>query len=99
MIEVRIFVDNENLYGNEKVDEYIMRYLLHHQINGATLFRGEMGFGRHHHLHTPRKLGGSDALPVMIVFVDEEENVRKVIPHLKEVVAGGLIITHSVERA
>lgn len=98
MLEVKIFFDVEDMHNGKKTDEYIMRYLMHHHIHGATTFLGSKGYGAHHHLNEPGQIGASDALPVMILFVDEEARVRQVLPHLKEVVAEGLIIVNSVER-
>jgi PII-like signaling protein len=97
MLEVKIFIDTEDLYGTSALHESILRYLLHHGIKGATLFRGVMGFGAHHHLHEPRRFAASDAVPMMILFIDEEERVRKLIPSLKEMIAEGLIVAHKVE--
>ncbi len=98
MLEVKIFIDTEDLYGSSTLHEAILRYLLHHGIKGATLFRGVMGFGAHHHLHEPRRFAASDATPMMIVFIDEEERIRKLIPSLKEMVAQGLIVANRVEK-
>jgi PII-like signaling protein len=34
----------------------------------------------------------------MILFVDDEEKVRGVLPHIKEVIKDGLIVAKRVER-
>ncbi len=78
--------------------EHILRFLMHHKISGATMIKGVMGFGSHHHLHEPTRLGASDALPVVIVFVDDESKVSAVLPHLKEIVSEGMIVAHRVDR-
>jgi len=96
MIQVQVFIDAEDIYDGRSLHEYIMRYLLHHKIHGATMFTGTMGFGAHHHLHHPEQLAASDSQPIMITFVDEASLVNNVIPHLKSVVKQGLIIAHEV---
>lgn len=98
MLEITIFLDENDLYENKPMHEYIMRYLMHHNIMGASLFVAMMGYGHKHHLHHPRKIGGMDEEPIMITFIDEEEKVRAVLPHLKEVVKEGLIVQKKVER-
>jgi uncharacterized protein len=98
MLEVKVFIDTEDLHGTMPLHEAILRYLLHHGIKGATLFRGVMGFGAHHHLNEPRRFAASDATPMMILFVDEDERVRSVIPALREMVAEGLLVAHQVEK-
>jgi PII-like signaling protein len=97
MIEVTIFLDEDDVYEGQPMHEYIMHYLLHHRIRGATVFVGVMGFGRKHHLHHPKSLGSLDERPVMILFIDKEENVRPVLGHLQQVVREGLIVTKSVQ--
>jgi uncharacterized protein len=99
MLEVKIFLEAEDLYKGKRMDEYILRYLMHHRVRGATSFVGSKGFGEHHHLNEPGQIGASDALPVMLVFVDEESRVQQVLPHLKEVIGGGLITVHKVDVA
>ncbi len=98
MVEVTVFLDEADLFEGKPMHEHIMRYLMHHEIAGASMFSAMMGYGRKHHLHHPRKIGGMDEEPIMIVFVDEEDKVRAVLPHLKEIVREGLIVQKRVER-
>ncbi len=98
MIEVQIFLDAEDRYNGQPMHEHILRFLMHHRIAGATLVRGMMGFGSHHHLQEPTRFGAADAVPLIVLFVDDEEKVAAVLPHLKQVVSEGLIVTHRVER-
>lgn len=98
MVEVTMFLDEDDQYQGKPMHEYIMRYLMHHNILGASMFTAFMGYGHKHHLHHPRKIGALDEAPIMILFIDEEENVRAVIPHLKEIIKEGLIVQKSVQR-
>jgi PII-like signaling protein len=99
MLEVTIFLDEDDMIKDESLYQYIMKYLLHQHIKGASIFSAVGGYGAKRHLHYPRTLGASSEGPMMILFIDEEEKVRNVLPHLKEVVAEGLIVVKKVERA
>lgn len=66
-------------------------------LAGASVFRGIEGYGRTHHLHTTRILSLSDDLPVTVVVVDAEDRVRAFLPHLEELVSGGLVLVEPVE--
>lgn len=76
MLEVTVFHDEDNVYQNEPTHEYIMQYLLHHTIRGASVFEAVLGYGKKHHLHRPRKLGGSDEESIMILCIDVDEKIR-----------------------
>lgn len=78
--------------------EHIMRHLMHNNISGASMFGAKAGFGSKHHLHRPGKLGASDERSIMVIFIDEDEKVQAVLPHLKEIVKEGLIVIKKAER-
>lgn len=98
MLQAQIFLDEDDQYEGRPLHEYILRYLMHHKIGGATLFRGYMGFGSQHHLHAPGRIGALDDQPLMITFIDEEQKVREVLPHLKTTLRDGMIVTMQVEK-
>ena len=99
MIEVTVFLDEDDMYNGKILYEYIMQYLIHHHVRGASIFAAMGGYGAKRHLHYPKKIGAADEGPLMILFIDEEEKVNTVLPHLKEIVREGLIVTKNVQRA
>ena len=98
MLEVTLFLDEDDRHEGKQMQEYIMRYLMHHGIMGASVFPAVMGYGQKHHLHHTKGIGTVDEGPIMILFVDDEEKVRNVLPHIKEVIRDGLIVAKRVER-
>ena len=98
MLEIRLFLDEEDMHEGKRLDEYIMRYLMHHGIMGASVFPAVMGYGKKHHLHHTRTIGSADEGPLMILVIDEEEKLRAVLPHLKEVMRDGLMVAQRVDR-
>lgn len=98
MLEVSVFLDEDDLHDGKRMYEYIMRYLMHHKITGASVFEAMGGYGHKHHLNYPQRIGTTDERPIMIVFIDEEEKVRAVLPHIKEVVKEGLIVMKKADR-
>ena len=98
MLEVTIFLDEDDRHLDKPLFEYVMQYLMHHQVRGASVFAAMGGYGKKKHIHYPRRFGGSDEGPLMILFIDEEEKVTTVLPHLREVVREGLIVVKKVEK-
>jgi PII-like signaling protein len=97
MIEIKIFFDEDDRHGDQPTYDYLMHYLLHQHIQGATLFSALMGYGQKHHLHSPTRIGASDERPLMIMFIEEREKALSVLPHIKDVVKQGLIIMNEVQ--
>lgn len=98
MLEVKIFLDEGDRHGSTRTSEYILRMLLREGIVGGSLYRAMMGFGSKRHLHQPHRFGTSDEAPLMLLFIDEEEKVRRVLPMVREVINSGLITLTQVER-
>ena len=67
-------------------------------LSGASVFTAMMGYGRKHHLHRTKGIGLANEGPLMIMFIEEDEKVRAVLPHFKEIIKDGLIITKAVQR-
>lgn len=66
-------------------------------IAGATVTRGLEGFGRRSIVHTSRLVSLSSDLPVVVTIVDEASKIRDFMPHVEELLSGGLVTTEDVE--
>ena len=64
---------------------------------GASVLRGIEGYGASSRIHTSRTPSLSDDLPIAIIMVDAEDNIRAFLPQLDELVAEGLVILDPVE--
>ncbi len=65
-------------------------------IAGATATLGTMGFGKTSRIHRARLLGMSQDLPERIEIVDRAEQIAMLLPHLDELVQGGLVVLEDV---
>jgi PII-like signaling protein len=97
MVEIKIFLDEGDRHGDSLMYEYIMRYLMHHEIQGACILPVFAGFGSKHHLHLPKAWGSVDEVPLVLLFIDEDDKIKKVLPHIKEIIKKGLIVRTNVE--
>ena len=64
---------------------------------GPRVLRGMEGYGASTRIHTTRLLSLSEDLPVAIVIVDQEDNIRGFLPQLDELIDEGLVIVDPVE--
>jgi uncharacterized protein len=67
------------------------------EIAGAIVYRGIEGFGASARIYHARSLSISKNAPIMVSVVDTEEQIQKLIPHLDQMIAGGLIASSAVE--
>ena len=63
------------------------------KVRGVTVFRGTSGFGRSGKMHSASLLDLSFDLPVVIEFFDEPAKVRRILSHLKTLLAPGHVVS------
>lgn len=66
-------------------------------LAGASVFRGDEGFGRSERIHTPHLLSLNGELPCSVVMVDTEEKLRAFLPQVEEILTEGVALLQSVE--
>jgi uncharacterized protein len=66
-------------------------------IAGATVLRGIEGYGASTRIYKAHLLSFSSDAPVMVSVIDVEDKIAKLLPHLDEMVAEGLIAMSDVE--
>lgn len=88
---VTIFVNEDIRHGMEPLWRAVFDFLVHKQAAGATVTRPLMGFGSHHHVHSPDSETTMEHLPIRIEFIDTPERVQELLPTLYDLVNDGLI--------
>ena len=85
------------LYLNES-DKWnqILHMLRRENVAGASAFHAVAGFLGRNHVHTSSLIEAGGNLPVVIIFVDLEEHVSRVLPKLMELVPNRLIVRENV---
>jgi PII-like signaling protein len=93
---LRIHFGENDKWHNKPLYEAIVQKCRELDIAGATVFRGIEGYGASSLIHRPHFLQSSD-LPIMVSVIDTEDNIRKLLPALDEMVDEGLIAMSEVE--
>jgi hypothetical protein len=74
----------------------VLKYLREENVAGATAFHAVAGFTGRSRVHTTTLVEAGGDLPVVIVFVDADEHVNRVLPKLREMAAHRLIVRENV---
>ena len=86
-----VFMDETDMWRDERLYAAIVRILERQGIAGVTVLLGIMGFGIHRRIHHKGLFGVSDEKPITMVVIDSEEKIRAVLPAIVPMVREGLI--------
>jgi uncharacterized protein len=93
---LRIFIGESDRFANQRLYDAIVGKARELGVAGATVLRGTEGFGAHSVVHSTSLLEMSTDLPIVIEIVDTEEQIKKLLPHLEEMVSEGMITMEHV---
>ncbi len=96
-LRLTVMVGEDDTWHHRSVHTEIVIRAREAGLAGATVVRGLEGFGRRSILHTSRLVSLSSDLPVVIIIVDEPAKIRTFIPHIEEIIKGGLVTIDEVE--
>jgi len=65
-------------------------------LAGATVYRGLEGFGASARVYHARSLSFSKYAPIMVSVIDTEDQIQKLLPHLDQMISGGLVASSNV---
>jgi PII-like signaling protein len=85
------------MYLNES-DKWnqILQMLRRENVAGASAFHAVGGFNGRNQVHTSGLVEAGGNMPVVIVFVDFEEHVRRVLPEVFKLAPHRLIVRENV---
>ncbi len=94
---LRIFIGEADRWQGEPLYDAIVKRLRMLEIDGATVYRGILGYGAKGHTHRQSFFHTSRDLPVMIAVVDTGEKLAAAAESVGEMIEDGLIVTSDVE--
>ena len=92
---VMIFEAHDEWEG-DPLDEALVRVLESHEIAGATVLSGVVGYGEHRHAHR-KGLIGQPHKPVTLLVIENESKLRAVLPILRPMVKEGIFVMVDAE--
>ena len=93
---LRIFIDNSDLLGKERLYTAIVHKAHQLGLTWAAVLRPEGGFGAHHRFHTSVGSEYVSEQPILIEIVDTSEKIQSLLPFVDEVVSEGLVTIEGV---
>lgn len=94
---LRIFIGDSDRHAGRPLAEVIVEAARREGLAGATVLRGQLGFGAHSRIHTSRILRLSEDLPVVIEIVDHADRIAAFLPQLDGLIAEGMVTLERVQ--
>jgi PII-like signaling protein len=95
-VQVTMYLNESDRWQHKPLHLEVLRYLRSENVAGASAFHAVAGFNGRNQVHSSALVEGGGHLPVVIIFVDYEEHVARVLPKLREMAAHRLIVRENV---
>src|SRR5271156_5999529 len=94
---MRIYVGESDRWQNQPLHEALVRAMRAHDLAGATVYGGILGYGAHRRVHKEKPLNLSHDRSIMISVVDTEAKLQSFLPIVDEMVQEGLVVLSEVD--
>ena len=92
---LRLHFSENDKHEGKPLYEAIVQKCRELSIAGATVFRGLEGYGESAEIHRHHLVVYDQ--PIVVTVIDSEENIRRLLPALEEMVDTGLIAISDVQ--
>jgi hypothetical protein len=94
---VSIFINEADRWHGRPLHLELLQALAKEGIAGATVVRGVAGYTKRGGITTTSLVDAGGLLPLVIEFIDSEENVERMLPRIAGMVGDRLVTTAEVE--
>jgi PII-like signaling protein len=94
---LRIFFGEDDKHEGLPLYEAIVLKARELHLGGATVLRGNAGFGHSSRIHTTKNLRLSQDLPMVVEIVDSQEKIDAFLPVLDEMMGSGMVTIEKVQ--
>lgn len=95
-VRVRVYFGERDRADGKALWSALVDYLRREGAAGATVTRAIAGFGAHSKIHAANLVDISSDLPLVLEWIDTEDEVTRLLPGIEERLEGGLITSDPV---
>ena len=95
-VQVTIYLNEADQWHHRPLSNEILSYLRKENVYAATAIHCVGGFLGRQSVTSAHLVEAGGKLPLIIIFVDTDEHVSRVLPTLKEMAAHRLIVRENV---
>src|SRR5438270_13152413 len=91
-VQVTMYLNESDQWHHRPLHAEILQFLRSENVAGASAVHPVAGFNGRNHVHTSSLVDAGGNLPAVLIFVDVEAHVARVLPHLREMAPHRLIV-------
>ena len=95
-VQVTIYLTEGDSWHHRPLHLALLKYLREENVFAAVVFHAVAGFLGRSRVQTAHLVEAGGQLPVVLIFVDRDEHVDRVLPKLREMAAHRLIVRENV---
>ena len=95
-VQVTMYLNQADKWHHRPLHLEVLNYLRREGVYAATAVHAVAGFLGRHQVETTHLVDAGGRLPVIVIFVDTDEHVNRVLPALKEMAPHRLIVRENV---
>ena len=95
--QVSVYINEGDEWKHRPLHLEILTLLYKEGMSGGTVVRGVAGFTGAEGVHSSSLVDAGGKLPLVVTFIDTEDNIRRVMPILKEMTKHRLVTIQPVE--
>ena len=95
-VQITMYINEADEWQKRPLHLEILKYLRSENVAGATVLHAVAGFTGRSKVQTTSLVDAGGLLPLIITFIDTDEHVNRVLPHLREMAAHRLIVRENV---
>jgi PII-like signaling protein len=95
-VQVTLYLNEADKWHHRPLHLEVLNYLRQEGVYAATAMHAVAGFLGRHPVESTHLVDAGGRLPVIVIFVDTDEHVNRVLPALKEMAAHRLMVRENV---
>jgi uncharacterized protein len=95
-VQISVYLNEADEWHHRPLHLEMLKYLREQEVAGATVLHAVAGFTGHSRVKTSSLVDAGGKLPLVLTFIDTEEHVLRVLPHIREMASHRLIVSEKV---
>lgn len=95
-VQVSVYLNEADEWHHRPLHLEMLKYLREQEVAGATVLHAVAGFTGHGRVKTATLVDAGGKLPLVLTFIDLEEHINRVMPHIKEMAPHRLVVSEKV---